>query len=164
MKTPASQMFGEAMGRVLAKGGTPEGARRGWETRRRGGPPLIPVVRHFSDARDKIKSLIRESVDELEQEIENNRKRIPSDYMGMIRRDEARRRQGYELVREAAQRLAGIQPHPGDAEKRAMLLRYAEQEAERVSQRDGEKSWDEEFSDYLTAAGEIAERATSQVH
>lgn len=165
MKTPSSHIFGQAIARVLSKDGTTEGAKLGWETRRRGGPPPIPSKEYFTSAKGKIKSLVQESVDELEQEIENNRKRIPSDYMGMIRRDEARRRQGYEIIQGAAQRLAAIHPRPEDAERAAAMVRYAALQAERVSQRDGEeKSWDEEFSDYLTEAGAIAERATSRAH
>lgn len=152
-------------GSQLSKDGTTEGAIKGWETRRRGGPPPIPSRAYFTSAKGKIKSLVQESVDELEQEIENNRKRIPSDYMGMVRRDEARRRQGYEIIQGAAQRLAAIHPRPEDAERAAAMVRYAALQAERVSQRDGEeKSWDEEFSDYLTEAGAIAERATSRAH
>jgi hypothetical protein len=37
MKTDLSKTFGDAIGRVLSKEGTSEGAKKGWETRREGG-------------------------------------------------------------------------------------------------------------------------------
>lgn len=37
MRTKESNIFGKAIGRVLEKAGTSEGAKKGWETRKRGG-------------------------------------------------------------------------------------------------------------------------------
>jgi hypothetical protein len=41
MKTDLSKTFGEAIGRVLSKEGTSDGAKLGWETRRGGGAPEV---------------------------------------------------------------------------------------------------------------------------
>lgn len=164
MRTDASEIFGRVIGHVLDKAGTSEGAIRGWETRRRGGPP-IPPKGYFISAKAKVETLAQESADELKQEIENNRKRIPTDYMGMIHRDEARRQQGYDLVMEAADRLRGITPGEENRARVAWMLNFADNDAKRISQRDGEtpegepSPWYREFENFLTEAAEISARA-----
>lgn len=156
---------------ALAKAGTTEGAKKGWETRRIGGKGADPEVRakaleegavHLGNLDSKLESIVNDERDEIEREGENNRKGIPTDYVGMARRQTERRQEGYRLLKQSIETLKTIKPKTKeDADLVGNLLRYAEKDAERASREESEIPWDKQFDLLLTLARGATERAAA---
>ena len=67
MKNNDSFLFGNLIGGALLKGGTSDGAKKGWETRRRGGAseaePFADVGSSIDDAMEHLKAKSRQAAE-----------------------------------------------------------------------------------------------------
>lgn len=156
---------------ALAKAGTSEGAILGWQTRRTGGKGADPEVRvkaledgvvHLGNLDSKLEAIVNDETAEIDREGENNRRGIPTDYVGMARRQTERRQEGYRLLKQSIETLKTIKPKTKeDADLVGNLLRYAEKDAERASREESEIPWDKQFDLLLTLARGATERAAA---
>lgn len=156
---------------ALSKAGTSEGAILGWQTRRTGGKGADPEARvkaledgvvHLGNLDSKLEAIVNDETAEIDREGENNRRGIPTDYMGMVRRATERRQEGYRLLEQSIETLKTIKPKTKeDADLVGNLLRYAEKDAERASREESEIPWDKQFDLLLTLARGATERAAA---
>lgn len=149
---------------ALAKDGTSDGAKLGWETRRHGSADVAPDVpqaiaggnaEHFHALRAGVEEMIAQEVEDLNRETENHRKRIPSDYAGMTRRLEERGRQGFAALQDVRARLNSLQPsREEDKVLLGKMLGYVE--AKIVGSRHGEFDVGERFRSLLSDAANLS--------
>jgi hypothetical protein len=148
----------------VAKEGTSEGAKLGWETRRHGAQEVVPDPpqmiaggdeERFSILRAGIEEEIAQETEDLNREAENNRKRIPTDYAGMTRRQAEHGKRGYAALQDVRARLNNL--CPSSEEDKVLLgrmLGYVE--AKIASSRHGEYSAGERFLSLLSDAAKLS--------
>jgi hypothetical protein len=121
-------------------------------------------AQHLSSVRAGIDAIISDDKAEIDREIENHRKRIPSDYQGMLNRGNERRQKGYRALLEIASDLQDLHPKdPADVNLVGRMMDYIKNDAKKASERRGsEAPWDEEFQSLLDDAVRISEKVAAE--
>jgi len=125
--------------------------------------PLVAEADRIASLRGSINSIAEEEAEDIKQQVEEHRRRIPTDYVALARRQEDRRRRAFQALVASIKAAGSVAPaSKEDAEIVRRAWRYVEEAARSGAGREAsEVPWDEEFGVVMEAAEGVLRRAAA---